>query len=354
MVAAADVQRTISTYANDPAEGGMGVPDFVAGQEGDATFASYREVAWHKLGTVFTEPVTDFKVMAKKARLDKINMRKIEVPVPGVDPEDDLHPQVALVGLHPLTNRLTKFGNGAPSYEIRQPDEILGWAQFGPTDGMTWETAGLMGSTVFGSIAYDREFILDPTGVADVVSMYLMVTGSFDGSVANRGGLTSVRVVCKNTLNIALKGMTGGFAFKSTKNIRDRVKAWQMTTARAEADRAVFEAEAQELFATKVTDATFKDKILPAIKPRPEEDVKGSFKKWDTWFDLNVGMWDAPHNAGIRRTAWGAWNALTEANQWGRKVYKGRTDNFYRAGAGFDNATNTFRTDSLLVVKAFA
>lgn len=343
-----------NNYANDPSEGQMAVPDHIIGQEGNATFASYRENAWHHLGYVFTDTVTDFNEMARRANLLGMNMHKVPVTVPGVDAADNLHPQMAIVGEHPLTGRLTNFGNASPSYEVRQPEEILNWAQFGPTDGMRWETAGLMGSTVFGCIAYETDIVLDPDGVNDVTKTYLMVTGSFDGKTANRAGFTAVRVVCGNTLDMAIKGMTGGFSFKSTKNVRDRVKAWQMSTARAAADAKVFEREAQELFATPVSDALFIDKILPSLKPRPEADIKGAQTKWDTWMTLNVNNWRKSNNAGIYATAWGAVNALTETAQWDRQIRSGNMENFYRAGAGFDAAATAYRTRALEVVKAFA
>ena len=172
------VSNKANRYADDPSEGQMAVPDHVIGQEGEAMFASFREPAWTKLGTVFTETITDYTIMAKKAKIDKMNMHKVPVEVPGVDLADNYRPQVAIVGTHPLTGRLTSFGNAGPEYEIRQPDEILGWAQFGPTDGMRWETAGFMGSVVFGTIALETDFVLDPEGVADVTKRYIMVTGS--------------------------------------------------------------------------------------------------------------------------------------------------------------------------------
>ena len=84
--------------------------------------------------------------------------------------------------------------------------------------------------------------------------------------------------------------------------------------------------------------------------PKPEKDVKGAAKKWETKMETFTQAWKGTPNAGIKNTAWGVFNALTEANQWGRNVRQNADngqENFYAAGAGFDIPTNTFRQSAL-------
>ena len=50
-------------------------------ETGEATFASFREPAWHKLGTVFNEEVSTAE-MLKLANLNDWNVRLEDVPVP--------------------------------------------------------------------------------------------------------------------------------------------------------------------------------------------------------------------------------------------------------------------------------
>lgn len=322
-----------------------------------STFASFREVAWHGLGTVFTEPVTTVARMLELANMAGQNIRKVPLnTLAGIPQERHAKELVAIVRTNPLTGLDEVLGVASPDYEIRQVEEIFEWIQFGPTEGATWETAGQMkeGTQVFGSIALDREIVLDPNGANDVVRAYLMVAGSYDGSLANRGGRTAVRVVCENTLDIALSGVKQSFSFKSTKNIRDRVKKWQQEYAATHAYFDAFEKEAQALIASPMTKGTFFDKVVPAIYPAPEADVKGSFKKYDTKVEGLAGLWNGPTNANLDDTAWKALNVLTEGNQWLRQVRSGNTENFYRAGAGFDGPTTEFRQKALTVVKAFA
>ncbi|NDF44090.1 MAG: DUF945 domain-containing protein, partial [Actinobacteria bacterium] len=90
-------------------------------------------------------------------------------------------------------------------YKVVQNEELF---QFGDAllDGGRWETAGSIknGTVVFGSLALDRETVLDPSGVGDKINNYLLVHTSHDGSVAIQASVTPVRVVCQNTLNVAL------------------------------------------------------------------------------------------------------------------------------------------------------
>lgn len=328
-----------------------GVPDTINGIQ---TAAFHREPAWHGLGTVFTDEVTSYEEMVKRAHMDNLDIRKEEITRIG-DVTLFSSPMVAITGRIPGSQDRRVLSIASPAYEVRQPEEILSWAQFGPTDGARWETAFLMnnGRQVAASIAFETEIVIDPTGVADVVKQYLMVAGSFDGSLANVARYTPVRVVCENTLNMAL-GAQNGFSFKSTQKVRERVAEWQKAQNLVSANMKAFEAEAQTLFAAPLAKAKFFADVVPAFYPKPEKDVKGSEKKWESRIETLASVWNGPTIEGIRDTAWGALNVLTEANQWHRGVRKGNGENFLLAGAGFDNATNTFRQKALSVVKEVA
>lgn len=323
--------------------------------------AFFRETAWHGLGLVFQDEVTDYREMLKRANMLGMNVRKADIPsVAGIPSERFAVPHVAIVRTNPVTSQDEVIGWGSPEYEVRQPEEIFSWAQFGPTDGARWETAGVMknGTQVFGSIAFEREVILDPNGAADVTKTYLMVAGSFDGTIANSGRVTPVRVVCENTLNVALgSGKTkveSGFSFKSTKNIRDRVAIWQKAFGSVHSYMDAFETEAAALYAKPVTKSLMFQQIVPAIFPKPEKDSKGSFKKWDNRVEKIATLWNGKTNENLPDNGWKAFNVLTEHNQWDRQVRSGNQENFSMAGAGFDGPTNEFRTKALQVVKAFA
>ncbi len=88
--------------------------------------------------------------------------------------------------------------------------------------GRRTATAGSIkgGRVVFGSLALQRETVLDPSGVADKVKTYLLINTSHDGSIAIQASITPVRVVCANTLNLALGGKKKKNGIKQSFKIR--------------------------------------------------------------------------------------------------------------------------------------
>jgi len=316
-------------------------------------FASHREPAWHGLGTVFTEEVTDYMRMLDLAGLSGWNVREEDLYLDGQPETEWAVAAKAIVATMGDTERV--LGVTGSRYEIVQNEDAFSFLQ-SLHDGARWETAGAIkdGRVVFGSMAFDRDFTLDPTGVADVVKSYLLVHTSHDGSTGVAGGVTPVRVVCQNTLNLAISS-----GIKQKFNIRHTIKADERMRAEAEAWRVAhtymdaFEAEAQSLYAQSVSDSQFFG-IVEQMFPKPEDNVKGALTKWENRQGLFAQAWQGAPNAGIKGTGWGALNALTEANQWGRKTQntKNGSENFAAAGAGFDIPTNQFRNDALTAVKS--
>lgn len=324
-------------------------------------FASYREVAWHSLGNVFTSEVTESAEMLRLAGLNDWNIREMAVAVTDashatgtevIQDVDFVVPAKAIVATIGGRNRV--LGVTGDRYAIVQNEEAFSFLQ-SLHDGARWETAGAIkdGRVVFGSMAFERDFVLDPTGVRDVVESYLLMHTSHDGSTGIGGGVTPTRVVCKNTLNVALGNIKNTFKMRHTQSVKDRMAAEAALWRHANTYMDAFETEAQTLFATAATDKDYFG-IVENIFPKPTEDVKGSVKKWETRQEIFAQAWNGKPNAGIKNTAWGVFNALTEANQWGRNVRKGDKgeENFFAAGAGFDIPTNQFRASAMTLAKS--
>ena len=328
------------------------MPAAIASNGSIDLFASHREPAWHRLGQVFTQEVTDSAEMLRLAGLNGWNVREESVFIESdrdVRWATEVQAVVATIG-----DEDRVLGVTGSRYEIVQNEEAFAFLQ-SLKDGARWETAGAIkdGRVVFGSMAFDRDFVLDPNGVSDKVESYLLVYTSHDGSTGIAGGITPVRVVCQNTLNVAQKGMKQSFKIRHTQNASERMAAEAALWRQANTYMDQFEEEAQALYQKSVTDARF-FKMLDEVFPRPEEDVRGSVKKWENKREVYTQAWKGAPNAGIRNTAWGAFNALTEANQWGRKTQntKAGAENFAAAGAGFDLSTNKWRSDALALAKS--
>lgn len=313
-------------------------------------FASHREAAWHGLGTVFDHEVTDYREMLKISGLGGWDVHEVAAEVPGARFATPTKHIVATIGDEDIV-----LGTAGGRYEIVQNEDAFAFLQ-SLSDGARWETAGAIkdGRVVFGSVEFERETVLDPTGVADRIKYYLLVTASHDGSGAVAGGRTPTRVVCENTLNIALPGIAQSFKFRHTMSVAQRMAAGAEEWRRNNVYFDAFETEAQALFAKPVSTQKYFETVK-LLFPRPEADVKGAVKKWESRQETFAQAWNGTPNAGIKGTAWGAFNALTEANQWGRNVQSGRDngqENFSAAGAGFDDVTNAFRAKAFELVKA--
>lgn len=319
---------------------------------GRSLFASFRQQAWHGLGTVFTEEVTDYRRMLVLAGLADWNVRFETLSTESGLILDNHN---ATVRTNPVTGGTDILGVTGNRYEIIQNESAFAFLQ-SLADGARWETAGALGhgNKVFGSIAFNRETVLDPNGVGDVIRTYALVHTSHDGSTGMGYGLTPTRVVCQNTLNVALGNLSQSGKIRHTASAEDRMKAAAEMFRHANAYFDAFDEEAKALFAKPVSDKQYGNLLVKVIGKAPEDNVKGRLSKYENKRDLFMQAWNGRPNEGIKGTAWGAFNALTEANQWGRNVQNTERgeENFFAAGAGFDIPTNAFRQNALALVKA--
>ena len=322
-------------------------------QYGDmASFASLREPAWHGLGTVLDHEVSTTEMLSV-AHLAGWDVRLEDVNLPGRSHKN----YFATVRTNPFDGEDDVLGIVGSRYNVLQNEELF---DFGDAllDGGRWETAGSIknGTVVFGSLALDREITLDPNGVGDKVNTYLLVHTSHDGSLAIQASVTPVRVVCQNTLNMAV-GRDGrkakqSFRIRHTQTVSGKVAAAREALGLAAKYLDAFEIEAQAMIAKQINTDTF-DAIIHAAYPKPDEDVKGSLTKWDNKRDVLFDIWngDTVKGAGVRETAWGAYNTLTERLDWFRNPRGGNAESVLSAASGFDAATNAEKNRLLSVVK---
>ena len=321
-------------------------------QYGDmASFASLREPAWHGLGTILDSEVST-QEMLEVAHLAGWNVRLADVDLPGRSHKN----YFAVTRTNPYDECIDVLGVVGERYKVLQNEELFSFAD-NMLDGGRWETAGSIknGTVVFGSLALDREVVLDESGVGDKINTYLLVHTSHDGSLAVQASVTPVRVVCQNTLNAALHGVKQSFKIRHTSTVTGKVQAAREALGLANTYLDEFEKEAQTLIQKEITADTFFE-IIKAAYPEPDKDVKGSLTKWtnkvDTLWDIYQG--DTVAQAGIMNTAWGAYNTLTERLDWFRNPRGGNAEGVLAAASGFDAATNAEKNRLLKVVKAVA
>ena len=240
-----------------------------------------------------------------------------------------------------------------------QNEQLFEFADFMLDGGGRWETAGAIknGTQVFGSIALERESVIDPSGVSDKVNTYLLVNTSHDGSVAIQASITPVRVVCANTLNLAIgkgvgrnRSVKQSFKIRHTETMNGKIQAAREALGLANAYMDEFDKMAQAMFEIEINNDKFQD-IIRTAYPMPERDAKGAMSKWQTKLELLEDIYTGPTNHMIAGTAWGALNAMTERLDWYRSGRKGNSESILASASGFDPAINAEKNRLAQVVK---
>ena len=325
---------------------------------GKTTFASFREPAWHGLGTVFEEEVNTQK-MLELASLDNWNVRLEEIPMPENFTSDKTNYFVART--NPFNKSQTDvLGVVGERYRTLQNEDLFSFGDNILDGGGRWETAGSIkgGRQVFGSIALERETVLDPNGVGDKVKTYLLVNTSHDGSVAIQASITPVRVVCANTLNLAIGGGVGRnrnikqtFKIRHTQTAEGKVIAAREALGLANQYMDEFDIMAKAMIEKEISNDVFNE-IIEAAYPVPDRDVKGALAKWSNKVDIINDIYTGEFNHTIAGTAWGAFNAMTERLDWYRSARGGNNESILASASGFDPAINAEKNRLLKVVQA--
>ncbi len=325
--------------------------------ESDKSFASFRTPAWHGLGTVFEEEVST-KEMLELANLHDWNVRLEEVVIPDGFSSDKTYNYVART--NPFDKNQTDIlGVVGERYRILQNEELFDFGDALLDGGGRWETGGSIkgGRQGFGSLALERETVLHPSGGSDKVNSYLLVNTSHDGSIAIQASVTPVRVVCANTLNLALGSGVGrnrtvkqSYKIRHTQTASGKIQAAREALGLANAYMDEFDKLAQEMIQQEISNDKFQD-IIRMAYPMPEADKKGAVSKWSTKLELIEDIYTGPYNDTISGTAWGALNALTERIDWHRIGRKGSDEAVLAGASGFDPMVNAEKNRLLQVVR---
>lgn len=207
---------------------------------GVASFAENgrKERAWHKLGQVFDRPMTVKEALEASHADYEVTLNNVAVITPAIAeamatgnvPTDLLLD--ALVEGKKATLRTDKnkaLGIVGDSYGIVQNldaftfIDTLCTGQVGDHVPVI-ECAGVLGhgERVFITAKFPEDIILDNKG-DDKVEMYMVFTTSHDGTGAVKCMCCPTRVVCQNTLNLALNHNHGCLSLRHSSNIMQRL-----------------------------------------------------------------------------------------------------------------------------------
>lgn len=195
------------------------------------------------------------------------------------------------------------------SYKVVQPAEVLElfreWAAAG---GVTIESAGVLfgGKRYFATAKLSETMCLD--GTQDKLVLYALFSTSADGSLASEVRLVTVRVVCNNTLRLALNT---GAAYRVTHRSVFSIETAKSVIEAANKEFASFMTMARDLAKIKVDADKAEDLTLKLVMKSSEEVARESaaFGKIMALFN---GEAKGSNFETAHETAWGWLNAVTE------------------------------------------
>jgi phage/plasmid-like protein (TIGR03299 family) len=326
-------------------------------ENGEVAFALRGAPAWHNLANrIFSqdEEVTT-STMLEEAKLSNWNVRLS--PVAEYLPEtwSDTSDAQLVLRTNPFNGGTDVLATVGKRYKPVQNEELFAFADaiHDADPACRWESAGSLkkGRVVFGTVDIPRTMVLDPQGANDQTKLYLIVWTSHDGSVAVQAAVTPVRVVCQNTLNLAMRNAKQSFKIRHTQSVDGRIQVARETLGLALGYFDEFEKEAQALYSQAITDLEF-NKLITSIYPKPETEAKNALKRWENKIVLINDLYHtSPTNETIKGTKWGAFNALTERLDYFRSG-RGNSETLMAGASGFDPVLTAEKNKILQAVKA--
>lgn len=310
-------------------------------ESGEVAFALRGEPAWHGLANVLFDKDAHVSTaeMLEAGKLNGWDVRLEDISIP-----DGYRSSMAnqlVVRTNPFDGGTDVLAVVGDRYKVVQNEQLFDFADGILDGGAEWESAGSIknGRVVFGSMVVPREFILDPKGANDKTVTYLLVHTSHDGSTAVQANITPVRVVCQNTLNVAINGSKQSFKIRHTATVDGKIDEARRVLGLTFAHMDTFESIAKAMFETKVTDKQW-DKLISELYPISDDASKTASTRHAQKVDTLQALWKvSPTNEKIKNTAWGAFNALTERIDYFRTGRKGG-ESIVAAASGFDPVVN--------------
>jgi phage/plasmid-like protein (TIGR03299 family) len=324
---------------------------------GRASFAG-RQPAWHALGTVIDD-LTYAEAM-REAHLADWNVRVAPL-VANVDGTNfDVPNAQVVVRDNPENGSAEVLAAVGDRYSPVQNEDAFGFVPFLEDAGARVETAGSIrgGRQVFMSLSTDKGFIIDPNGAADRVENFLLLSTSHDGSLSIEASSTPVRVVCANTLDLALPRAKRAYKVRHTSTAQSRLAEAQALLVSAQGYFERFGELAASLYETEVTNAEFTN-IITRFYPKPTDPKnKRGITVWERKVDTLEQLWsggsDYAYTLGnVHGTAWGAVNALTERIDWHRPS-RGKGNTLAIGASGFVAAVTQEKQRALEFVSSWA
>ena len=260
-----------------------------------------REKPWHGLGTMVAEAPESREAL----RLAELDWRVLQEPVYTENNE-----LIAGYRVNVRDRDRKVLGVVTDRYKVVQNEEAFAFTDTLLGEGVRYETAGSLqeGKRVWLLARMPQEFII----LGERITPYLVFSNAHDGSGAVKTMLTPIRVVCNNTLNLALKTAKRSWSVIHTGNINEKIEEAKNTLFLADTYMTALGNEFENLRQKKMTEKQVMDYIellLPIEEMATLQQRRGIEKLRE---DMKLRYFDAPDLRDLGNNAYRFVNAVSD------------------------------------------
>jgi len=195
-------------------------------------------------------------------------------------------------------------------YKVVQNEEAFAFTDALLGEGVRYETAGSLqsGRRVWMLAKLPEKYII----AGERIEPFMVFSNSHDGSAAIKVCMTPVRVVCQNTLNLALNHARRAWATKHTVNIQNRMHEARQTLGLAHKYMENLGREFDNLSRIKLSDSKvieFINVLLPLADEATEIQRKNVEQLRD---DVKIRYFEAPDLKVLGKNAYRFINAVSD------------------------------------------
>lgn len=260
-----------------------------------------REKPWHGLGTMVAEAPNSKDAL----RLAGLNWKVLQEPVYTENKE--------LIQGYKANVRDTDrkvLGVVTDRYKVIQNEEAFAFTDTLLGEGVRYETAGSLqeGRRVWMLARLPREFIIG----GERISPYMVFSNTHDGSGAVKTALTPIRVVCNNTLNLALRTAKRSWSMIHTGDISGKIEEAKNTLLLADEYMTALGQEFEDLRKIKLSEKQVLDYIKSLL---PMEENYSLLQKRGVEklrADMKMRYFDAPDLKDVGNNGYRFVNAVSD------------------------------------------
>lgn len=265
------------------------------------TMFSTREKPWHGLGTIVMEAPTS-ETALELAGLDW-NVVQREVYT-----DDNIHVPGYKVNVRDSDD--TPLGIVTDKYKIVQNREAFKFTDDLLGEGVRYETAGALqdGRRVWILAKMPENYII----AGDKIEPYFLITNSHDGSSGIKACMTPIRVVCNNTLNLALNQAKRIWTTRHTENIRARMNEAQETLFMADSYMTALGKEIDGLCRIRISDQKvmqYMSEFFPVTEDMTDVQRKNNLKLLN---NMKMRYFEAPDLLDVGKNGYRFINAVSD------------------------------------------